>query len=104
MYPIMYLSRPGKVYCIAGATTQLIFARPTKGKQKLHLLRSSTKTFTNNVTSMLTVVASREETDYRFEIIVYMHRKFQMFEFPPFINVNKREKSVPSFFQIQIIN
>ena len=46
----------------------------------------------------------REETDYRFEIIVYMHRKFQMFEFPPFINVNKREKSVPSFFQIQIIN
>ena len=46
----------------------------------------------------------REETDYRFEIIVYMHRKFQMFEFPPLINVNKREKCVPSFFQIQIVN
>ena len=27
---------------------------------------------------------TREETDYRFEIIVYMHRKFQMFEFPLF--------------------
>ena len=28
--------------------------------------------------------SSREETDYRFEIIVYMHRIFQMFEFPLF--------------------
>ena len=27
---------------------------------------------------------SREETDYRFKIILYMHRKFQMFEFPLF--------------------
>ena len=26
----------------------------------------------------------REETDYRFKIIVYMHRKFQMFGFPLF--------------------
>ena len=26
--------------------------------------------------------ASREETDYRFDIILYTHRIFQMFEFP----------------------
>ena len=26
----------------------------------------------------------REEIDYRFDIILYMHRKFQMFEFPLF--------------------
>ena len=45
---------------------------------------------------------TREETDYRFEIIVYMHRKFQMFEFPPFMDVNKREKSVPSFFKLKL--
>ena len=42
----------------------------------------------NPVHAVLFLVSSfagaREETDYRFEIIVYMHRKFQMFEFPRF--------------------
>ena len=27
---------------------------------------------------------AREEMDYRFDIILYLHKKFQMFEFPLF--------------------
>jgi hypothetical protein len=32
--------------------------------------------------SSVTLLSAREETDYRFDIILYTHRIFQMFEFP----------------------
>ena len=45
---------------------------------------SSTTPHFNKITQifLVSMKVAREETDYRFEIILYLHRMFQMFEFP----------------------